>query len=499
MVPLIGPGAEITVDVTDLSHDGEGVARWQGQVVFIPLALPGDRVRAKVTEVKKRFLRGQLVEVIEAGPARCQPRCPSFGRCGGCHIQHLDYRSQLEYKTHWVREVLTRIGGLEEVPVLPTLGMENPWHYRNKIRLHVVAREGQLRLGLYAPGSHAIGHWMSSDGACYLLDGDLINLAGLVEKLLNQYYRSAPGCPAWLDCLTHVTLRKAAATGETMVVLEHGGNQKGSAAPERRAHKIYSQDQAGTKADGRASHPRPTQPLLPEVPARLIEELAASGQVTTMVQQVGGPDDEETSAGQTKVLYGPGYITDGLDHLSFRLSAASFYQVNPVQTRVLYHQVLHYAHLTGREQVLDAYCGVGTIALFLARHCRQVLGLELSSQAVADARDNARLNHMANVCFRQGQVERLLPELLREGYRPDVVVLDPPRRGCHRLVAEALASRPVPRLVYVSCDPGTLARDLSVLAANSYQVLEVQPVDMFPHTHHIECVVSLKGKSIIPA
>lgn len=490
-MPLSKPGTEVVVEVDDLSHDGEGVARWQGQVVFIPLALPGDRVRARVTEVKKRFLRGELLEVIEAGPAHRQPRCPSFGRCGGCHIQHLEYGSQLEYKARRVREALARIGGLEKVPVLPTLGMANPWHYRNRIRLHVVAREGQLRLGLYAPGSHAIGHWMSSNGACYLLDADLINLAGLVEKLLNQYYRLVPGGQAWLDCPTHVTLRKAAATGETMVVLEHGGNQKGSAAPKRRAHKIYSQDQAGTKADGRASHPRPTQPLLPEVPARLIEELAASGQVTTVVQQVGGPGEEEAEAGSglTKVLDGPGYITDGLDHLVFRLSATSFYQVNPAQTRVLYQQVLHYARLSGQEDVLDAYCGVGTIALFLAGHSRRVLGLEVSRPAVADARENARLNGLVNVSFRLGQVERLLPRLLQDGYDPDVAVLDPPRRGCHPAALEALASRPVPRLVYVSCDPGTLARDLGFLAANGYQVLKVQPVDMFPHTHHIECVV----------
>jgi 23S rRNA (uracil1939-C5)-methyltransferase len=245
-------------------------------------------------------------------------------------------------------------------------------------------------------------------------------------------------------------LRKAVATGETMVVL----------------------------ATTRDRWPRQEE---------LAGELAGTGRVTTVVQQTAVLPGREPDDGRTRTLYGRGYITDRLGDLVFRISAASFYQVNPVQTRALYEKVREYAGLTGMENVVDAYCGVGTIALFLARQAREVLGVEVSPRAVADARQNARLNNLNNVSFVRGAVEKLLPRLFDRGDGPDVLVLDPPRRGCRRSVLEALARYPVPRVVYVSCDPGTLARDLGFLAGHGYRVVEVQPVDMFPQTYHVEC------------
>ncbi len=451
-MPGVQPGEQVVLEVEDLSHSGEGVGRWQGQVVFVPLAVPGDRVRATVVEVKKKYLRARLEEVLVPGPARCRPRCPSFARCGGCHVQHLPYDYQLQYKTRLVRDSLERIGRLTGVKVLPILGMDNPWYYRNKVRFHVAHRDGRLALGLYAPGSHALGHWMARDAVCHILNGELNNLALMIECLLNKYREGLLDGSRTL--LSDVTLRKAVATGETMVVL----------------------------ATTKDHWPRQEE---------LAGELAGTGRVTTVVRQTAALPGGELDAGRTRTLYGRGYITDRLGGLVFRLSATSFYQVNPVQTRVLYEKVREYAGLTGRERVVDAYCGVGTIALFLARQAREVLGMEVSPRAVADARQNARLNNLNNVSFVRGAVEKLLPRLFDRGGGPDVLVLDPPRRGCHRSVLEALARYPVPRVVYVSCDPGTLARDLGFLAGHGYRVVEVQPVDMFPQTHHVECVASI--------
>ncbi|MCS5696525.1 23S rRNA (uracil(1939)-C(5))-methyltransferase RlmD [Desulfofundulus thermocisternus] len=453
----VQPGEQVVLEVEDLSHSGEGVGRWQGRVVFVPLAVPGDRVRVTVVEVKKNYLRARLEEVIDPGPSRCRPECPSFGSCGGCHIQHLPYECQLQYKTGRVRNSLERIGRLGGVRVLPALDMSHPWHYRNKVRFHVMLREGRPALGLYAPDSHTPGYWVGDGTRCRILDRELNELALIIDHLLGQYRHELLQGPAPL--ISHVTLRRAVATGETMVVLAAGGGR----------------------------------PRL----GKLAAELAGTGRVTTIIRQEAARPGREGRADGVEILYGRGYITDHLGGLAFRLSAASFYQVNPVQTRVLYEKVGEYAGLTGRERVVDAYCGVGTIALFLARQAREVLGVEVSPRAVADARRNARLNGLNNVSFVRGAVEKLLPRLFRRDGGPDVLVLDPPRRGCHRSVLETLVRCPVPRVVYVSCDPGTLARDLGFLAGHGYRVVEVQPVDMFPQTCHVECV-SLLERPVSP-
>lgn len=442
------PGEQLTLEIEGLNHNGEGIGRHRGQVVFVPLAAPGERIRATVTEAKKKYLRARLEEVLGGSTFRAVASCPSFAQCGGCHIQHLDYRYQLEYKTKLVRNALARIGGLGGAAVLPMLGMDEPWHYRNKVRLHIGCREGKVALGFFAPSSHILGRLTEESFNCRLLDEDLNQLARKVECWLNKYQDELLGGSGIFE----ITLRKAAGTGETMVVL-------------------------ATARDFRIRT------------GKIVDELAASGRVTTIVRQMADPAGRETDAEETEILYGPGYLTDRLDDLVFRLSATSFYQVNPAQTRVLYRLVREYAGLTGREQVVDAFCGVGTIALYLARGAGHVLGLELSPAAVADAQRNARLNKITNAAFEQGAVEKILPRLLDRGRRPDLVVLDPPRRGCHRSVLDALGDWPVPKVIYVSCDPATLARDLGYLARHGYQLVAVQPVDMFPQTSHVETVV----------
>ncbi|ACX52403.1 RNA methyltransferase, TrmA family [Ammonifex degensii KC4] len=432
------PGQQIVLEITDLNHAGEGVGRFSGLVVFIPFALPGERVRARVTEMKKSYARARLEEILSPSSGRVLPPCPSFGSCGGCQLLHLDYEHQLHFKNKVVENVLLRLGKLTEVEVKPILGMENPWHYRNKVRLHVAWEGRKPVLGLYAPSSHVIGHRIDRS-PCYILDGQLNALARVLAGLIKKHAEMLAG-------LTAVSLRLAAATGETMVVLEG-------------ASEHYSRWK------------------------RLVDELTAAVPVTTVVR-VGARGKEE-------VLYGEGHITDSLDGLSFRLSALSFYQVNPVQTSRLYRKVLEYASLSGRERVIDAYCGVGTITLFLARKAAQVIGIEISPEAVALASVNAAQNGLSHVSFVKGAAEEVLPELLAREGMFDLVVLDPPRQGVKQAALESLVRAQVPRVIYVSCNPATLARDLGFLSAQGYRVQEVQPVDMFPHTYHVECVAYL--------
>ncbi len=442
-------GETIVLDIGDLNRDGAGVGRRQGMVVFVPGALPGERVRAVVRTVRKNRLIADLAEVLTASPDRVRPACPSGG-CGGCQLLHYAYGAQLRQKSRWVKDSLERIGGLTAPPVAPTLGMDDPRHYRNKVRLHVRRRDSRVFLGFYARGSRVQESDLRTTGGCLLLREDLNTLARTVERLL-QAYRVEPYDPAaGAGLLHHVTLREAAGTGETMVLFET------AAAPWPAAHA-------------------------------LARELVERENVTSVLQAVNNrPDLPPTDTRGITALAGRPWITDRLDGLTLRLSATAFSQVNPAQTAALYARVRGYAALTGRELVVDAYCGAGSIALYLARFARRVVGLEVVPAAVEDARENAALNGLMNVSFRAGAVEDLLPRLLAEGPAPDLVILDPPRRGCHPLVLEALAAHRIPRLVYVSCDPGTLARDLGLLARRGYRLTAVQPVDMFPHTVHVE-------------
>lgn len=454
-------GMEIEITIDNLNHSGEGVGRREGMAVFVPFTAPGDRVRARICEVKKNYARAVLTGIVEQAPERAKPACVRFGSCGGCRVQHINYGGQLNRKTELVRQSLSRIGGLGHVEVKPAMGMAYPWHYRNKVHFQVGRRGGRVVLGYYEEGSHRMAGIVEGGGCpssspdylCLLVDRDLNRLAGEIEEMLNQYGVQPFNWETGSGLLRHVLLRKGAGTGEMMAVLVTSPEEW----PEEK---------------------------------RFAFELAGSVSGVGSVQRhINTGPGRQLLGGRTVALYGRPFITDILGELSFRLSAESFYQVNPGQTLALYQKTLEYAGLTGMETVVDAYSGVGTIALFMAGKARKVTGMELVPRAVRDARVNAELNGINNVEFYSGPVEKLLPGMTRKGLKPDVVILDPPRRGCHVQVLETIAAAGVPRVVYVSCDPGTLARDLGKLAASGYAVKEVQPVDMFPHTHHVECVV----------
>lgn len=449
--PPVQRGETIEIEISGIGHSGEGVGRYRDFTLFIPGAAPGDRVSARVSEVRKNFARAQVVEVLAPSAHRVGAPCPVVQECGGCQLQHIAYEEQLRLKRRQVEDALARLGKLEGVLVHPTLGMGAPWYYRNKAQVPVGFERGQVIAGFFAPGSHRIID-MDECAIQHPLGNQVIaevkRLAALHNVRIYDEVRHT-------GILRHVLVRVGRKTGEVMAVLVTNG-------------PAFLQGQ--------------------EIAQGLME--AVPGLVS--VHQNINPHRTNVILGnETRLLAGRETITDYIGDLAFAISPRSFFQVNPEQTEVLYGKALAYAGLTGTETVIDAYCGIGTISLFLARGARHVIGIEVVPEAVADAKRNAERNGITNADFVLGDATVEMPRLYTEGLRPDVVVVDPPRKGCEPAVLEAFAAMAPRRIVYVSCNPATLARDLGLLAGMGYRTLEVQPVDMFPHTAHVECCALL--------
>ena len=452
-VPPVQVGERHPVRIEDLDTAGDGVGRVNQLVVFVPGTVPGDEALVEVTAVEKRHARGRLIRLLAPSPDRVVPPCPVADRCGGCQLQALAYPAQLRWKERRVREALRRIGGLDGVPVLPVRGMQEPWRYRNKAQYPLAAVNGHIAMGFYARGTHAI---VEADD-CLIQDPLNVEVAALARSLLARY-----GVPIYDETtgegvVRHVVVRASRWHRTAMVVLVTNG------------------------------------PQLPHRDA-IVQGLAAHPRVASVVQNINPRRTNVIFGDETRVLWGEAHLEDRIGPVRFLISPRSFFQVNGVQVEVLYEQVRRDAGLMGSERVLDAYCGVGTIALYLARDAREVVGIESVPEAVADAERNARHNAIANARFHVGLVEDVLPDLVQQGQRFDVAILDPPRRGCEPAVLEALARAAVPRLVYVSCHPESLARDLARLSALGYDTEQVQPVDMFPMTTHVESVARLRRR-----
>lgn len=438
---------------TDITHEGNGVGKVEGYPIFVPLVLPGETASIKVVKVNKKFAFGKLLEIKEASPERETPPCAVFHKCGGCQLQHMSYSMELEMKQNQVKNVMKKIAHLEDVPVHPVVGMEEPWRYRNKIQIPVGEKNGELITGFYRQRSHEIIDDMDT---CVIQDHTGDDLQEAVRKMADQLGISAYDEVSHQGELRHIIVRSAYETGKAMVVLV------------TRTEKV------------------------PQLKA-LIEELTQTyPQITSVIQNINADKTNVILGKQSRTLYGDDYLVDHMGDLEFLISAHSFYQVNPPQTKHLYEQALAYAAVDADDTVVDAYCGIGTISLFLAQQAKQVYGVEIVPEAIQDAKMNAKRNKLDNVHFEVGKAETVMPEWTKEGLRPDVIVVDPPRKGCDEGLLQAMMDMGPKRIVYVSCNPSTLARDLRILADGGYEIREIQPVDMFPQTMHVESVTLLE-------
>ena len=435
------------VDITGLSSEGLGVARIEGFTVFVEGALPKEQAEIKIVKVLKNYAFGKLLRTLKTAACRIEPSCGVVKRCGGCQLQHMSYEAQLQYKTQQVKDALERIGGLNGVAVHDTIGMEDPWRYRNKAQFPV-GMDGDVMIGFYANRSHEI----IDTPQCSIQDAVNDNVIQTVREFIKKYDISVYDENTGKGIIRHIVTRKGFKTGEVMVCIVINGD---------------------SLPCGKA----------------LVEMLRArTDGLKSVVVNINKKKTNVILGERNIVIFGEEAIYDYIGEFKFRISPLSFFQVNPVQTEVLYGKALEYADLKGDETVFDAYCGIGTISLFLSRKAKKVYGIEIVPQAINNAKENARLNGVKNVEFLVGESEIVIPELYRKGIKADVIVVDPPRKGCDEKLLEVITEMSPEKVVYVSCNPATLARDLKYLSERGYEVREVQPVDMFPQTSHVECV-----------
>lgn len=445
----------IEIAIEDLGADGLGIGRWEGMAVFVKDTVIGDRIRAKILKVKKTYAYGLLLEILEPSPDRVEPVCPVARQCGGCQIQAMSYPAQLRFKENKVRSNLMRIGGFCQVPMEPIIGMEHPLRYRNKAQYPIgTGRDGRLTAGFYAGHTHSI----IDNHDCVL--GAEVNqeILEMVLSHMEKYRIPAYDERTGTGLVRHVMIRTGFHTGQAMACLVTNGRK------------------------------------LPASEA-LVQKLREIPGMVSIVQNVNRENTNVILGSETRLLWGQEYIEDTIGDIRYQISPLSFYQVNPVQTERLYMTALEYAGLTGHETVWDLYCGIGTISLFLAQKAGNVYGVEVVPEAIADAKRNAALNHIGNAEFFVGKAEELLPQKCEEEQiRADVIVIDPPRKGCAEPVLETMVRMSPSRIVYVSCDSATLARDLKYLCAHGYELTRCRAVDMFPMGVHVEtvCLMSMK-------
>lgn len=437
------------IDITGLTHEGQGVGKIEGFVVFVDGVLPGENVDIKIVKQTKSYAVGKLVNINNSSADRVKPFCPVYDKCGGCAVQHMSYQAQLDFKKDTVLQNIRRIGGLQNIKVNNTIGMENPFKYRNKVQYPVGSDKGDIRIGFYETRSHNI----IDSNLCDIQPDESNNIRDVVRGFCKDAGIAIYDEKTGKGLLRHVMVRKGFKTGEIMVVLVINGD------------KLVKSDELVNK-------------LLEYFP-----------DIKSIILNVNTRNTNIILGHKNICIYGQKYITDYIGSFKFEISPLSFFQVNPIQTEVLYEKALEYAGLSGNETVFDLYCGIGTISLFLSQKAKHIVGVEVVADAICDAKRNADINGVSNVEFLVGEAEKVIPELYEQGVKADVVVVDPPRKGCDQLLLNTLVEMQPQRIVYVSCNPSTLARDLKYLTEHGFEAKDVQPVDMFPWTGHVEAII----------
>ena len=449
---MVEKNKEYLTNILDMTHDGFGVAKIDGFAVFIDGAIPGELVKVRIVKVTKNFAYGKLIEIVEASKNRRPVTCENFKKCGGCNLLHMSYPATLDFKRKVVSDCFKRIGH-REVDVLPTIGMDEPYTYRNKVQFPVGEIDGKVVTGFFSARTHNI-----------VPINDCSIQSRIANKLINnvrEFFRdnriSGYDEKSNSGFLRHVIIRNSEKTGEIMLILVTNG--------EEFALKDEFVDFMLNKCSG----------------------------IKSIIQNVNTKNTNVILGEKNIRIYGKDTIRDYIGEFVFNISPNSFFQVNCRQTEVLYNKALEFAGLSGDEVVFDLYCGIGSISLFLAKKAKRVYGVEIVPAAISNAKENAKENGITNTLFYCGKAEVVVPKLYDEGVRADVVVVDPPRSGCDKVLIDTILKMEPKRIVYVSCNPGTLARDVERLSG--YEVMKVQPVDMFPWTYHVECVALLCHKS----
>ncbi len=457
-------GDRIEVDIEDIAAGGEGVGKLDGFVLFVPGAAPGDRLEVELVVVKRKYGRGRIVKILQGSRRRIKPPCPVYDQCGGCQFQHLDYDSQLHFKTKMVKDSLEHLGSLTAVEVKPCRGMKNPWAYRNKAQMMVAGRpylrspqsdaETPLRLrphfGFYEQRSHRV----VPIEECLIQSEEnntiLKAARNMVERLQWEPFNEKSG-----RGLLRYVIARSTQRGESMLIL------------------VASQSD------------------LPHIKEFLSDLRRRVPALKGVMVNVNAGATNVVLGSTTRVLWGQDHLIEEVGGLRFRISPASFFQVNPWGLETIYRSLDEILPIHRKDAVLDMYCGVGSMALYLAKRARRVVGIDSCAPAIEDAVINSDLNELKNTTFHAGASEKVLPRLYQQGERFAAAVLDPPRKGCAPEVLNTVHRMRIPRLVYISCNPATLARDLGILKDLGYRTDSIQPIDMFPQTYHVESIATL--------
>lgn len=447
----VNVGQVLQLKIDTLVQGGEGLGKFDDFAIFVPQSLPQDIVEVEIISVKPSYARGLIKSIIQASPDRIKPPCPVTKECGGCQWQELEYNVQLQTKEKLLIENLIRIGEIPQEDIdnayQKIIGMEIPFYYRNKSQFPFVKEEGKIKGGFYSSKSHDLVEFEK----CYIQSEPINFIFREVRDLLRKYDIEIYNEKKDKGLFRHLVVRHSFIRNEILIgfVTKTG--------------KI---------------------PNIKEIIDTLISKFP---EIIGIVQNINDKKTNVILGEKNNILYGQDHIIEQLQDLKFKVSLHSFFQINPIQTVHLYNKVLEYANLKGNETVLDAYAGAGSISLFLAKHSKKVFGIEVIKEAVHDGLVNAKLNNIENFNFKEGKVEDILPKVLAKN-EVDLVVLDPPRKGCEEHIFDSISENNVKKIVYVSCNPSTLARDAKLIYQSGYKLTKFQPVDMFPHTYHLETV-----------
>lgn len=490
---------ELTLDIVDMGTEGEGIGRIDGYTLFVKDAIVGDKVRVVVMKTKKRFGYARLLQIIEPSQYRVEPACKVARQCGGCQLQHCSYEKQSEWKADKVKNCLERIGGFENITMEPILKMEEPYQYRNKAQFPIgTDKEGKLVAGFYACRTHSI----IENTDCNIQHPCNHEIVETILKFMKDCGISAYNETTHTGLVRHILTRVGVKTGEVMVCLVINGKKLPCADKlvEMLLQCNLEENAQETPVLKSGQEPMDSEEEKScETKASISTNSVDKLRIKSICLNENTQKTNVILGDKTEVLYGEGYIEDYIGDIKYRISPLSFYQVNPLQTKRLYDTALEYADLKGGEVVWDLYCGIGTISLFLAQKAAKVCGVEIVPQAIADAKENAKLNHMDNTEFFVGAAENVVTEQYEKSggkLKADVVTLDPPRKGCDEKLLQTVIQMEPGRIVYVSCDPATLARDLRYLCDRGYALKRVRACDMFPQSFHIEtCCLLVKDEN----